>query len=775
MAGDYLARVDEIVINAETNDFRFERFCVAVVSHAEGGVAVVGTSTSWDLGRDGVGVGRGANIYVCTSLRDDVDAKAFNDLERITETTPNIKQLYFCSSQDLSEHRIEQIRNELLTHIDHKFSIVALGARQLAELGRQDGKALQNHYGAEIKNILARLETPPDDQVELRGLRLALLSSGSDESVSIRNALYTNAILDTLDGDAGRTAVSISNEISKSLKLGRALDASIVLPHLRKLTADGLLSKNGDVFALTQAGLERVQERKVVGASALVKGKAAIRAAIEAEIGAKILDDEFSRIWKVFEDKMSEYFQFRGEQIVSEVMSFVDADSEEWSKTPTKSSFSFLDDFASAVAATSSHQQRKQELQLAVKDLFSDRTGDAAQWLVSICASFVAACTMGLEYKSSEAITSLLRRTGMVLDTDVVLSLLGVAEPEHEGVSVFVERWIKMKGSVLVATPVLQETAYHASIAERDFDQVRNLGLSRQEVQLHLIENAFVRSFAKLLSEHQIKINHWGEYIRQFRGRSEYDYDNLSIYLNAEYSINRLPDRNANNFEFVKTVRDYILRRMHEDGSIVDKKARDKAMRDAELYVSLVSHVKRLRASDPGATCILVSSARRLSDVDSHFKESGEARFVISIAAAIYLISMLPNVSLGLGSMRAFLFDESRNRFSSDLERTVLRMLHASRERSVALAKRGILMREVRGRLLKGASFQDQGKAQPSVEEVERKALKPENRDEFVRVLSDSLDAVGAETRVEKENRDLREQVKQLQERLERQGRKQRK
>lgn len=93
------------VLDIETNDGRFENFSREVVQVLEGGGTIFSTSASWDLGRDGVGFGRSAGVYVCASLRDDVDAKALSDIQRLNSTTANIKHVYFCSSHQLSEQR----------------------------------------------------------------------------------------------------------------------------------------------------------------------------------------------------------------------------------------------------------------------------------------------------------------------------------------------------------------------------------------------------------------------------------------------------------------------------------------------------------------------------------------------------------------------------------------------------------------------------------------------------------------------------------------------
>lgn len=190
---------------------------------------------------------------------------------------------------------------------------------------------------------------------------------------------------------------------------------------------------------------------------------------------------------------------------------------------------------------------------------------------------------------------------------------------------------------------------------------------------------------------------------------------------------------------------------------------RDKARRDAELYASIVSHLKALRAADPGATCLLVSSARRLAIAETKFKESGEPHLVVNISSVLYLISMLPTASLGLSAMKAFLFDERRQGFSSDLERTLLRMVRSSQEVSMPFAKRGLLMRAMRERLLEDAAVgQEPDAKRVTLDSVEREALKPANEKRTIELLRDSLDEIGADSRLELENAQLRKKLREL-------------
>ncbi|WP_041929679.1 hypothetical protein [Methylibium petroleiphilum] len=127
-----VAVIEQVLAN-ENNDARFERFANSVVSAIEGGAKVLPTSASWDLGRDGVGVGKATGLYVCSSLRDDIDNKTLEDIERISTTTHNISRLYFCLSNRISEHRRAQFEAQLGAETDSKFPITCLGGNHLGK------------------------------------------------------------------------------------------------------------------------------------------------------------------------------------------------------------------------------------------------------------------------------------------------------------------------------------------------------------------------------------------------------------------------------------------------------------------------------------------------------------------------------------------------------------------------------------------------------------------------------------------------------------------
>lgn len=765
----YYKVVVEKVINAEHSDPRFEVVCNSLVSALEGGATVVGTSASWDLGRDGVGLASAQGLYVLSSLRDDIDVKVLDDLERITSTTRGIKRLYFCLSNRVSEHSRAKYEAQLSGEAGGAFDIVCLGSGQLSDVAARHLGLIEQHYGAEMADVLRVMNDEPGDSAEVRGLRLALISAAGESSDSIRKEVYKTALLDVFADSKARTLARASKDLSDSLRLHRTISEQAVLPHLKDLLDEGLVSFSNQVYAMTGAGTESVKKRREAGVDRLIALRQAVRNALEAGIGSRMVDDDFARVWAVFEERMAHYFTSRGQSVVAEVCELLGTDDEAPPNAAAQAPrLSFLEELAVAVGQTSSHADRQAELEQAVKDIFSDRTGPAADWLVRIAANFMTACALGLEHSSAAALERLLARTRLVLDTDVVLSLLGEGEPEHDGINALVDRWKKIGGSVLVAEPVLEEVARHAFIAHHDFGQVRHFLPGTPEERLHLIGNAFVRSFAELMARGEAKMGNWRDYMRMFLGTAEYDWSRVLETLAGDYAVNKLPPSGLDAVDFEKDVRTFLVRQVEAENARADPFKFDKAKRDAQLYVALVSHIKKLREQDPGAACLLVSSAKRLIRVEEKFQASGESHIVATVPAVLYLLSMLPNVTLGLSAMKTFLFDDRRSNFSGEFERTVLRLVRGSAERSMPFAKRGSLMRSLRTRILRGANEQgDKANDKATLNRFEKEAFTPGNEPRTLEMISQSLDEIGVDSKAEIQIAELKRKVVELQAKLE--------
>ena len=81
-------------------------------------------------------------------------------------------------------------------------------------------------------------------------------------------------------------------------------------------------------------------------------------------------------------------------------------------------------------------------------------------------------CALGLEESSGKRIRDTISRTHLVLDTDVVLELLGTGEPGNDSAETLVKEWRRHGGRVFFPEPVAEELAHHAWIADRERKEI---------------------------------------------------------------------------------------------------------------------------------------------------------------------------------------------------------------------------------------------------------------------------------------------------------------
>jgi hypothetical protein len=757
--------VMENVLLQEANSGRFELFANAIVSAMEGGAPVLSTSYNYDQTRDGKAGGRASGIYVCTSITGDVDGKIILDLENIIKKT-KIDRLYFCLSHPITEYSGDKMALQIVELVGVDFPVVMLSGPQLAEYGCSKPEICERFYSAEINDILKVINASPDENAQIRGLRLALISTTGEDSETIRQGVYNAAILDAFSTHSTLTVATCANAIAQSLAIHRPIAHQTVGRRMNALADIGLLARMDGVYSITADGRVNVTQRKGEAVGRLVALKSAIRKELEEAVETPILDEEFNRIWTVLEESMASYFTTRGEEIVSEIGQLIGGEVELSNDDDDKhNGLSFIGELAKVVAAAATGIERRPIIETAIRDIFSDRMGPAANWMVQIAAAFVAACAIGLEDKSAQAIERLLSKTVLVLDTDVLLSLVGKDEADHDGVNAIVERWKQLPGKILVGEPVLEEFARHAYIAQAEFEHVRHLLPGTEEERTRLMKNVLVRSFGRLIEDGGAKVREWPSYIDMYRGTIQYDYSKALALLRVDLKIDMLPRPIKDADDLEKKVRRFLIDRIDETWG-PKLYAHDKAKRDARLYAALVYYTRARREIDPLANCILVSSARRLASAEDEFHEVGDTHIVASIASMLYLVSLLPGVSLGLSAMKAFLFEGNRAGLSGDLERTVLRVIQSSKERKLKFKQRGALMSELRELLLKDAH--DMGRRGPDevlLQSAEREALAtPEKQNRLMDLLAAALDKIGPSHRVAKENEELKRKQKALEE-----------
>jgi hypothetical protein len=753
------------VLQAESNTSRFEDFCNALLSMLEGGLPILSTSRTHDMGRDGRSLGGKSRIYSCSSLNDNVDAKAKSDIARITATTPKMDKVYFCSSQDITEKKSDKLKLTLQKLLPAKTEIELCGLGLIVQLAVRYNDIFERFYRSELDQSLALLSgSNGQAEPENSSLQLALATLGSDSSDLIRAEVYRGSLRLVL-AESGRSLNECCRMITELFRLHAPLPPDAILPHIEQLSEKKEIAQDNSIYSLTSQGRDQLEEQKSKSIDNLAQGRKVIREQIEKSLGYTLANSNFDQIWKILQEKLSYLFFLKGQEMVLSISHLLERRNlaEETQNEP----LFFIDEIADTIAGTVSGPLAD-ELHVAIKDLFQDPVGPAFDWLSGICGAFVILCSLGIEAESGDVIAKILAKTDIILDTDVCLSLLGEGEMNHEAIESVVKRWRILGGGLWVSKEVLEEVAYHAHIADADFQNVASWLPGTQADRIQLIENAFVRGFAELLASKKARHTQWTHYIEQFRGDQKYDVSTVAALLRDDSGFELLPERSSQEDDLREMARDYLIgiiegRRRQDD----IKNAQDKAQRDASLFASIITFRRDIRRRDSERSCLFVSSARRMAELDKRFAEPGDQSLVVSAATLVHLMSLAPQVSIGLKSMRAFLFEMRKVPFSSNLERVVLRVVRNSKDFHMPWAKRHSLVREVRKRILSNANAAGTNSELLAAELfqnlADRRQIEP-----LTKILNDSLKAVVVDRNIEIENVELRQKIEELTEEVER-------
>lgn len=407
--------------------------------------------------------------------------------------------------------------------------------------------------------------------------------------------------------------------------------------------------------------------------------------------------------------------------------------------------------------------EQRAELQQAIRDLFSERTGPAYEWIGAVCASFVLVCMLGLEETTGSRLREAVAGTYLIPDTDVVLEFLGDGEPEHQTAQQLIREWQRLGGRTLLAAPVAEEVAYHAWISVHDYEEARNRFLRTEEDRRFYVRNVFVRSFGYLVEHRKLRPSGWNRYINEFRGKKKDDTSAIDELLVEDEHFDRLPDddlREEPGKELAKKLSDRIDR---GDLAGWDRKiALDKAQRDARLYASMVHFGEKLRQGHKSGTCVLVTSSGRLQGIGAAYGNAGEQ--TLSLAGAVYMLSMVPGVTLGRTALHTILFDGRLLHREQGLELLVLRAVRDAGH-EFPRARRTKLTRHVRGRLIELA--REHGKPELRPEAVAAAADRdPEAKSLLTEAIADGLEQIAATSKIERENEELKKKIRDLEARL---------
>ncbi len=680
------------ILSAESSPSRFESFCIALYKRVDSHVYVP-TSYNYDRGRDAratdASMGEPSPI-ICASLRQDVLNKAQEDAESLfRHASP--KFVRFCSNQPLTEKVADKVEAIFRSASDVVETVIVDGLIQIVPLACQYPATVEQYYSGEAANLRQALavEAVDAETVQLTGMRIALTTQLSEDAATLREDILHNLVLTALADGAPCNLASLAKRTSDLLHLPRAIQAAYLQSSLEDLSQSDLIRQDDKGrYTVTPNGKSELRNRTETGTARFTEGQQAVRRALEELCGDSPDSHQFARLWNVFQDRIANMFLANGIYITDSVASIIGGRSTLSDHPDLQQQ---IDDLAERVAQLGIWGGRGPDIQQAICDMFQDRTSEAFRWLSDLCMVYVSVCSLGLDRNAQDQVTARLRELDLILDTDVVLSFLSKGEPLHEAIVAVINGWKRITGSVYVSLPVLEETAYHAWIAQRDYEQVwRRLSSMDTRDALRLINNAFVRGF-RIEADGRHEPKRWRYFIGQFRGQHEYDYSKL-VPLLKEDGISLLPEE-AIDQQFAGEVSKHLLNARNsgsDDSAEPSQEYKDKCKRDGRL-VSLLRTHRRRRAEITGSAVIVSSSGLLRNACSSFASELGAPEAVVPVGAAAYLLTLAPGVNLSLGALRGVLFDVDYRAKLPPIERLVMRILDASEEYMLPFSRRASL------------------------------------------------------------------------------------
>ena len=754
----------EQILAYEHDDVRFEAFANDIASILEG-QPIVGTSASWDLGRDGRGLGPRHGVFVLATLRTDTD-KAKTDASRLKAQARRIRRVYYVAPRLTSEAILEKHCAEIRSILGNSVVVDAIGQHQILDLVTS-GKADQHfrrHYSGELDSLKIALATDTDAP-HSKHFELALCTFGAENTQELRQVLTSRLILDLLD-EQPRSLGGLAEGAARLLGVA-AFSESCLQHYCEQLRDRGHVDIKQHQYEITDSGKQKLESGYVEVVASELSGRDAVRKAVEESLGNNIPRDQWNAIWNALQKKLAHAFYNRGKQILAVISTLLNGDDTSTVRREVVASL--MDELLLTVISTYVAVPNRDRMLRAFKDAFMPGDAHGAfAWLAGVAGRFAATCTLGLSPDIASVLRVTLKRIRYFVDTDVVISYLCAHEPSHAAAQAVVQLNRRLTNQIMVTDAVVEETARHAMKAYVDYRvRVESVTGALKWYEIADLESAFTREFEYLRNEGKVKARDWRRFILRYagednRGRGKWQRPNMSkmrSLLSSESLAIRSPE--SDNADW-RSRRDLIEGEIFEDARRRrpgDRRdiTKHKSRIDAEMLMTMLNTMTDSQAAGRGERYVLITSARRLQNlpekVETLLRDRPE---VLSLAEAATIAAFLPECPMSLQALQAVLFEGHFEKAVGDLEEVLLRIVRESSSAVLPGATRGVLCEEFGTAIIREA--RRTGEAPSDV----RQRI---NRDpiEFARVAAVAIDALALNQPIEREDvmRRLEEAVSQ--------------
>jgi predicted nucleic acid-binding protein len=687
------------VLAGEHDDDRFETFANEVVSAVEG-KTIVSTSRSWDLGRDGRGLGPAHGIFVLSSLRTDID-KPKTDASRLKATTWKIRHVYYAAPRLVSESVMEDHCKAIRAVLGEDVDVDPLSGPQVSELvsSGKAADAFKNHYGGELATIKGALAQDTDDP-ETRHLELALSTFGASDTRDLRIALGTRLILGLLS----RASHSLA-------ELAAGSTAVLGVPAFSQSTVEyycGILRDGGYVelksarFEITEKGREKYSADSTEVVATVLSGRGAVRRAVEESLGSSVPEKQWNLIWNALQKALARAFYTRGKQLLEIISTLLDGKNTAAVHRDVLGAL--VDDVLKKVISDFVSPPQRGAMERAFQDAFlpGDKHG-AFDWLAGVAGRFAATCTLGLPAEIAATLTATLKKLRCFLDTDVVISYLCAHEPGNAAARAVIKLNQRLQNDLMITDAVAEEGARHAMKAYTDY-RVRVAPLDRllEWYEIAELESAFTREFEFLRREGKVRADRWPDFIGRYAGEETKRYGQapppntakMRAILSDESFAIRSPGEQTSRWE---AQRDSLAQEMYQEALRINPEAdaqiaEHKARIDAEMLIAVSRTMAESQEKGTGERYILITSARRLRNLSNRVRtQLPDIPEVLSLSEAATMASLLPEQPISLGALHGILFEGHFAKTVAPLETLLLRIVRESSSVVLPGATRGVL------------------------------------------------------------------------------------
>ena len=330
------------------------------------------------------------------------------------------------------------------------------------------------------------------------------------------------------------------------------------------------------------------------------------------------------------------------------------------------------------------------------------------EWLAWSCVGFfVSLChALGLHPTAQTEMLARMANWVAMVDTHLVLSFLCEAERDHESVRKILGAWARLNRRIATCDVVLEEAAYHAYAAHRDFTKMFDSGeLKGISENPDSIRNAYIRGFLKK-SEGQLGYTRWKRFIFNYQGNDRYDGSKLRDILSARgWDICDTWD--IADEEHQRLMQCHPQAAMFSSDHIASSESTDNSKRkewDVRLVYGCLLEAQNV--SNKGGSVVIMSRSAAVAEIVKKSGAEDGGVSLVSVSSLGYAMALTPGLSISLPDIQDLLLEEGLlRRAAFGLEKAAKRVADREISEGFDLAEAPMLETEFRNAVSNAIRF----------------------------------------------------------------------